>query len=132
MKKVFVNGVFDILHRGHIELLAYAKQQGDYLVVAIDSDESVKKLKGPTRPINTAEDRKFMLDALSFTDAVLIFEDQEHLASIIKMYQPDVMVKGSDYKNQPIVGAENCKDIVFFERLNGYSTTEKIQHIVNR
>ncbi len=132
MKKVFVNGVFDILHRGHIELLAYAKQHGDYLIVAIDSDESVKKLKGPCRPITTAEDRKFMLDALPFTDAVLIFRDQEHLASIIKMYQPDVMVKGSDYKNQPIVGAEHCKDIVFFERLHGYSTTKTIQHIVDR
>lgn len=132
MKKVFVNGTFDILHRGHIELLAYAKQQGDCLVVAIDSDESVKKLKGPSRPINTAQDRKFVLDALSFTDAVLIFRDQEHLASIIKMYQPDVMVKGSDYKNQPIVGAEHCKDIVFFERLHAYSTTKTIQHIVDR
>ena len=132
MKKVFVNGTFDILHRGHIELLAYAKQQGDHLVVAIDSDESVKKLKGSSRPINTAQDRKFVLDALSFTDAVLIFRDQEHLASIIKMYQPDVMVKGSDYKNQPIVGAEHCKDIVFFERLHGYSTTKTIQHIVDR
>jgi rfaE bifunctional protein nucleotidyltransferase chain/domain len=132
MKKVFVNGTFDILHRGHIELLAWAKQQGDYLLVAIDSDDCVKKLKGSTRPINTAEERKFMLDALSFTDAVLIFENQEHLASIIQMYQPDVMVKGSDYKNQPIVGAEHCKQIVFFERLHGYSTTEKIQHIVDR
>ena len=132
MKRVFVNGVFDILHRGHIELLAYAKQQGDYLLVSIDSDESVKKLKGPARPINTAEDRKFMLDVLPFTDSVLIFEDQEHLASIIKRYEPDVMVKGSDYKNKPIVGAEYCKEIVFYNLVNGYSTTKTIQDIINR
>ena len=132
MIKVFVNGVFDILHRGHIELLAYAKQQGDHLLVAIDSDESVKKLKGPSRPINTAEDRKFMLDALLFTDSVLIFDDQDHLASIIKMYEPDIMVKGSDYKNKIIVGAEYCKEIKFYEFVNGYSTTKTIQDITNR
>jgi D-beta-D-heptose 7-phosphate kinase/D-beta-D-heptose 1-phosphate adenosyltransferase len=132
MTKVFVNGVFDILHRGHIELLAYAKQQGSYLVVAIDSDQSVKKLKGPTRPINSAQDRKFMLDALSFTDEVHIFQDQEALSNLIKIYSPDIMVKGSDYKDKPIIGAEYCKEIKFYDVVNGYSTTKTIQDIINR
>ncbi len=132
MTKVFVNGVFDILHRGHIELLAYAKQQGSYLVVAIDSDESVKKLKGPTRPINSEQDRKFMLDALSFTDEVHIFQDQEALSNLIKIYSPDIMVKGSDYKGKPIVGAEYCKEIKFYDVVDGYSTTKTIQDIINR
>ena len=132
MTKVFVNGVFDILHRGHIELLAYAKQQGSYLVVAIDSDESVKKLKGPARPINSEQDRKFMLDALSFTDEVHIFQDQEALSNLIKIYSPDIMVKGSDYKDKPIVGAEYCKEIKFYDVVDGYSTTRTIQDIINR
>lgn len=132
MTKVFVNGVFDILHRGHIELLAYAKQQGSYLVVAIDSDESVKKLKGPTRPINSEQDRKFMLDALSFTDEVHIFQDQEALSNLIKIYSPDIMVKGSDYKGKLIVGAEYCKEIKFYNVVDGYSTTKTIQDIIDR
>lgn len=132
MSKVFVNGVFDILHRGHVEMLAYAKQQGNHLLVAIDSDQCVRQLKGPSRPITTEQDRKFMLDALMFTDEVLIFKDQEHLANIIKMYKPDVMVKGSDYKDKPIVGAEYCKEIKFYNIVHGYSTTKTIQDITNR
>ena len=79
MKRVMVNGTFDILHRGHLELLRFAKHQGDQLLVAIDSDRRVKELKGASRPINTEEDRRLMLSSLKFVDIVLIFDSKEEL-----------------------------------------------------
>ena len=127
---VFVNGTFDIVHVGHIELLNYAKSLGDHLVVAIDSDRRVKELKGSSRPINNQFERKLLLENLKAVDEVKIFDSDEDLISIIK--QCDLMVKGSDYEGKPIVGQEVCPKIVFFERINGYSTTEKIQSIVDR
>jgi D-beta-D-heptose 7-phosphate kinase/D-beta-D-heptose 1-phosphate adenosyltransferase len=130
MKKVFVNGTFDILHVGHIALLDYAKSLGDQLVVGIDSDDRVRLLKGSDRPINSQLERGTLLNALKSVDEVFVFDTDNELRSLIQAC--DVMVKGSDYKNKPIVGQEICKQIVFFERLNGYSTTNKIQDIVNR
>ena len=91
-KKVFVNGTFDILHRGHLELLEYAKSQGDVVVVAIDSDERVKEKKGPTRPINTAEDRAYMLSSLKTVDHVLLFNSDLELENCVKVTNPDIMV----------------------------------------
>jgi len=130
MKKVFVNGTFDILHMGHIALLDYAKSLGDQLVVAIDSDNRVRLLKGSDRPINSQLERGTLLAALKSVDEVFVFDTDDELRSLIQTC--DVMVKGSDYRDKPIVGQEICKQIVFFERLNGYSTTNKIQDIVNR
>ena len=130
MKKVFVNGTFDILHRGHLELLTFARDQGDWLTVAIDSDRRVKQLKGHSRPVNDVSERADLLQHLRAVDQVIVFDTDEELIALIS--QHDVMVKGSDYQNKHIVGADVCKEIIFFERLNGYSTTEKIQHIVNR
>ena len=130
MKKVFVNGTFDILHVGHVALLDYAKSLGDQLVVGIDSDNRVRLLKGSDRPINSQLERGTLLNALKSVDEVFVFDTDDELRSLIQAC--DVMVKGSDYKNKPIVGQEICKQIVFFERLNGYSTTNKIQDIVNR
>jgi D-beta-D-heptose 7-phosphate kinase/D-beta-D-heptose 1-phosphate adenosyltransferase len=130
MKKVFVNGTFDILHRGHLELLTFARDQGDWLTVAIDSDRRVKQLKGHSRPINSMVERADLLRHLRAVDQVVVFDTDEELITLISQY--DTMVKGSDYQDKHIVGADVCKEIVFFERLNGYSTTEKIQHIVNR
>jgi D-beta-D-heptose 7-phosphate kinase/D-beta-D-heptose 1-phosphate adenosyltransferase len=130
MKKVFVNGTFDILHVGHIALLDYAKSLGDRLVVGIDSDDRVKLLKGSDRPINSQVERGTILSALKSVDEVFVFDTDDELTSLIQAC--DVMVKGSDYRDKPIVGQEICKQIVFFERLNGYSTTNKIQDIVNR
>jgi rfaE bifunctional protein nucleotidyltransferase chain/domain len=130
MKKVFVNGTFDILHRGHLELLTFARDQGDWLTVAIDSDQRVKQLKGHSRPINSMAERADLLRHLRAVDQVVVFDTDEELITLIS--QHDVMVKGSDYQDKHIVGADVCKEIIFFERLNGYSTTEKIQHIVNR
>jgi D-beta-D-heptose 7-phosphate kinase/D-beta-D-heptose 1-phosphate adenosyltransferase len=132
MKRIFVNGTFDIVHRGHIELLNYARSQGDHLLVAIDSDQRVQQLKGSTRPINTLEDRMFMLSNLRSVDQVVSFSSDQELESIIKQYAPDAMIKGSDYIGKHIIGAEYCKAIEFYQLVNGYSTTQKIQDIVGR
>lgn len=129
--KIFVNGTFDILHRGHLEMLKYARSLGDDLMVCIDSDSRVQELKGPSRPINNQEDRKFMIDSLKYVDRCWIFSDEEELEKIIELYQPDIMVKGSDYKNKPIVGAQYCKEIKFYEH-TGHSTTRLIQRITDR
>lgn len=132
MSKIIVNGTFDILHRGHIELLNYARSLGDQLLVCIDTDQRVSKLKGADRPINNQADRKFMLYNLRCVDAVMLFDSDQELVDIIKEYQPDVMVKGSDYQGLPIVGSEHCKQIVYYDRVQPYSTTAIIQHITNR
>lgn len=130
MKKVFVNGTFDILHMGHLELLEFAKSLGDFLIVAIDSDRRVRELKGTTRPINTEYERKAMLQALRWVDRVYIFDSDAELVSYIS--DCDLMVKGSDYRGKPIVGQDQCPEIVFFERLEDYSSSKKIEDIISR
>lgn len=131
MKRIFVNGTFDIVHRGHLELLEYAYNLGAVLV-AIDTDRRVRELKGTSRPINNQDDRSFLLRSLKFTAGVVTFDTDQELIDTIKSYQPDIMVKGSDYKDKPIIGAEYCKEIKFYDVVNGYSTTRKIQDIINR
>lgn len=131
MKKIIVNGTFDLLHPGHIHLLNYAKSLGDQLLVLIDSDRRVRALKGTQRPINNQEDRKFFLYNLKSVDLVMIFDTDQDLIDRIQEYQPDIMVKGSDYQNQPIIGSEYCRSIVFFDRIEKYSTTKKIALIKN-
>ena len=130
MKRIFVNGTFDILHRGHLELLEFAKSLGDFLIVAIDSDRRVKELKGPTRPINTEYERKQMLEAIRWVDRVYVFDSDSELVSYIT--DCDLMVKGSDYRGRPIVGQDACPEIVFFERLEDYSSSKKIEDIISR
>lgn len=132
MKRIVVNGTFDILHRGHIELLNYAKSLGDYLLVCIDSDALVSFKKGPDRPINNQWERMLMLKNLKAVDDVWIFNSDIELENQLWEYKPDIMVKGSDYRNKPIVGAEFCDEINFFERLYEYSTTKTIQDIIDR
>ena len=132
MSKIIVNGTFDIVHRGHIELLNYAKSLGDWLLVCIDTDRRVKELKGEDRPINNQYDRQFVLQNLQAVDAVRFFDLAEELEEICKIYQPDIMVKGSDYKDKPIVGSQYCKEIKFVDLVNGYSTTNTIKNIINR
>ena len=132
MRRIIVNGTFDIVHRGHIEMLNYARSQGDYLLVAIDSDRRVSELKGPARPVNNQEDRKFYLDNLKAVNACWIFDSAEELEHICKMYKPDVMVKGSDYRGKPIVGSEYCNSIQFYNIVPNYSTSKIIEDINNR
>jgi D-beta-D-heptose 7-phosphate kinase/D-beta-D-heptose 1-phosphate adenosyltransferase len=133
MKKIVVNGTFDILHLGHLRLLEYAKSHPDsYVLVLIDSDRRVKELKGNNRPINSEYERACFLFALKSVDRVEIFDSDDELRTYIRDFDPDIMVKGSDYEGKPIIGAEYCKEIKFYERLGDYSTTNKIQHITNR
>lgn len=130
MKQIIVNGTFDIVHSGHLALLNYARSLGDYLIVAIDSDRRVKELKGADRPVNTQAERQELLSNLRSVDEVRIFDSDQELVDIIA--ECAIMVKGSDYRGRPIVGQHVISDIVFFERIHGFSTTEKIQHIANR
>ena len=129
MRKVFVNGTFDVLHMGHLALLEFARNQGDYLVVGIDSDRRVRELKGPKRPINNQNERRAMLQALRWVNEVKVFDTDQDLVDLIT--QCSIMIKGSDYRDKPIVGSEYVP-IIFFERIDEYSSTKKIQDIANR
>jgi len=131
--KIIVNGSFDIVHLGHIRLLQYAKSfPSAYVYVLIDTDRRIKELKGKNRPINTEYERATLLSELKLVDRVDIFDTDEELVNLIRNYDPDIMIKGSDYRNKPIIGAEFCKQIKFYDRLERYSTTNKIQDITNR
>ena len=130
MIKVFVNGTFDIIHPGHLAMLNFAKSLGDFLTVAIDSDSRVKLLKGPDRPINNEYERKTLLENLKSVDDVQIFDTDQELIHMIS--DCDIMVKGADYINKLIIGSHVCPKIVFFDRINEYSTTKKIQSIIDR
>lgn len=127
--KIVVNGTFDVIHPGHLALLNYARSLGVFLIVAIDSDERVRQLKGPSRPINNQYERKLLLENLKAVDQVVIFNTTAELVDIIK--ECAIMVKGSDYKGKSIIGEANCQ-VIYFDRINEYSSTKKIQHIISR
>ncbi|MBX5438643.1 MAG: D-glycero-beta-D-manno-heptose 1-phosphate adenylyltransferase [Thermoflavifilum sp.] len=131
-KIVFTNGCFDLLHRGHISLLAQAADFGDVLVVGLNSDASVRKIKGPERPLVQQQDRALLLASLWFVDAVSIFEEETPYA-LIQIIQPDVLVKGEDYAVQDIVGADIVQayggEVKTIPLEAGYSTTRLLQHI---
>lgn len=129
MKVVFTNGCFDILHRGHVEYLAKAADMGDVLVVGLNTDASVRRLKGEGRPINNEESRALVLASLSFVDAVVLFDEDTPL-ELIKAVRPDVLVKGADYKPEEIVGADFVTSyggtVATVPLVEGYSTTKVI------
>lgn len=126
---VFTNGVFDILHAGHVSYLEEARALGDVLVVGLNSDDSVRRLKGPSRPINTQDDRARVLSALRCVDHVIIFDDDTPLGVITALI-PDVLVKGGDYTRDTVVGADvveqHAGNVVIIPLLEGRSTTSII------
>jgi D-beta-D-heptose 7-phosphate kinase/D-beta-D-heptose 1-phosphate adenosyltransferase len=130
--KVFVNGSFDVLHTGHLKLLNYAKSQGDYLLVAIDSDRRISEKKGPDRPFNNEKNRFALMSNLKPVDEVKIFDSDQELIDIIKEYAPDTMIVGSDWRLKTVIGQEYAKEIKFFERVNDESTTKTIQRYLDR
>jgi len=132
MKIVFVNGTFDVLHRGHLLLLNYAKSLGDVLYVAIDTDERVKEKKGPSRPVNSLDERMFMLENLKAVDHVISFSNDKSLESLVKIIKPDIMVVGSDWKDKSVIGSYYAAELKFFDRIDEYSSTEIIQSIIDR
>ena len=132
MKHIFVNGTFDILHPGHVQLLNYAKSLGDSLTVGIDSDRRVREKKGPTRPINSVGDRAYMLQNLEAVDYIVIFDSDEELERCIKTVKPDIMVVGSDWKDKSVIGGMYAAELRFFDRIEEYATTRTIQSIIDR
>ncbi len=133
-KIVFTNGCFDILHRGHVTYLAEARKLGDFLVIGLNSDASVKRLKGPERPINNENDRRYVMSQLKSVDYVEIFTEDTPL-NLILTVKPKVLVKGGDWKIEQIVGGKEVQqmggEVFSLNFVDGYSTTnliEKIQH----
>tara|TARA_Y100000389_G_scaffold164956_1_gene168889 strand:- start:1510 stop:1902 length:393 start_codon:yes stop_codon:yes gene_type:complete len=122
--KIWVNGCFDILHRGHFELFNFAKSLGDILIVGIDDDEKVSKDKGKGRPYNKLEDRVYALESLKAIDKVMVFDNREHLEWLISSISPDIIVVGSDWKGKEIVGGDHAREIIYFDRIGNYSTTD--------
>lgn len=131
-KIVFSNGCFDILHRGHVEYLSKAADLGDKLIIGLNTDNSIKRIKGPLRPINDENARATVLAALEFVDAIIFF-DEDTPYNLIKSVQPDILVKGNDYKAEDIVGYDivvgRGGKVETIELVEGYSTTGTISKI---
>ena len=132
MVKVFVNGSFDVLHTGHLNLLNFAKSRGDYLMVALDSDRRISEKKGPNRPFNNQATRIALMAALKPVDRVSVFDSDDELRCIIKEYAPDIMIVGSDWKGKPVIGSEYAKCVCFFDRVDNESTTRTIEGYIDR
>lgn len=134
-KIVFTNGCFDIIHLGHIDYLAKAADLGDKLIVGINTDASVSRIKGPTRPINDQVSRSMILASLSFVSLVVFF-DESTPYELIKFVQPDVLIKGADYKIEEIVGYDIVKEkngtIITLDFIPGYSTSGIEQRILDK
>ena len=132
---VFTNGVFDLLHPGHVDVIIGARAQGDCLVVGVNSDSSVKRLKGADRPVRSEGERVYVLAALAAVDAVTVFEEDTPL-ELIRMLRPDVIVKGGDYVPDTVVGAAEVRDrggqVVIIPLTPGHSTTSTIERLRGR
>jgi len=128
MIKVWVNGTFDIVHLGHIQLLKRAAELGDFLIVGVDGDKRVTELKGEQRPINNIVSRITVLEAIKYVDRVVIFDSDEQLETHIKTLRPAIMVIGEEYRGKRIIGSEYVGEIVYFPKMEGFSST----HIINK
>ena len=128
MIKVWVNGTFDIVHLGHIQLLKRAAELGDFLIVGVDGDKRVTELKGEQRPINNIVSRITLLEAIKYVDRVVIFDSDEQLETHIKTMRPTIMVIGEEYRGKRIIGSEYVGEIIYFPKMEGFSST----HIINK
>lgn len=130
---VLTNGVFDVIHRGHIELLQYCKSRGNNLVVAIDTDRRVKELKGDNRPVNSQEDRLMILRSIRYVDEVILFDSAEELRNLYREVDPDILVKGKEERTvEELRENDGIPDYITIELcpfVNGYSTTETMRKI---
>ena len=124
MVVVWTNGCFDIIHRGHIELFKYCRKVGHFVVVGIDSDEKVSRDKGSDRPFNRLEDRVAVLESIKYIDRVEVFSSKEELKSKIRHHSPDFLIVGSDWEGKDVIGQEYAKKVLFFQRIEKYSTTK--------
>jgi len=128
---VFTNGCFDIIHSGHIRVFKKCRSLGDIVIVGLNSDSSVRRLKGPKRPINNQKDRAEVVDSIRYVDYVVIFSELTPY-KIIKMIKPDFLVKGGDYKKDEVVGREFAGKVVIVKMLKGRSTTKIIEKILDK
>ena len=124
----FTNGCFDILHKGHLELFKFARinTPNNILIIGLNSDNSIKRLKGDSRPINNIDSRVAMLNSIKEIDFIIVFEEDTP-EELLKVLKPDLLIKGGDYTYDTIVGKEFCKEVKIFETLKGYSTTNIIK-----
>lgn len=129
--KVWINGCFDCLHLGHLKMIEYAASLGNELHVGLDSDTRVKARKGVARPIQNEQTRMGVLKALRYVNDVIVYSTDLELERIIQSYSPNFMVLGADYKGKHIIGEQYARDILFFDKLEGYSTSLTIQKIRN-
>ena len=127
-KVIWTNGCFDILHRGHIELFKFARSQGDFLIVGIDTDERISNAKGPSRPFNRLDDRMAMLESIKYIDKVVYFNSTLELQEQIKLSNAETIVVGREYENKRVIGAEMVDEVLFFDRLGDYSTTNILEN----
>ena len=123
-KIIWTNGCFDILHRGHIELFKFARSQGDFLIVGIDTDERISNAKGPNRPFNRLDDRMAMLESIKYIDEIRVFDANDELDTQVLLSGAKIMVVGSDYKNKEVIGSRHVQEVKFFDRIGGHSTTK--------
>ena len=126
-KVVWINGCFDVLNYGHFKLIQYASSFGGKLVIGIDSDDRVKRLKGEDRPFHTQKQREYNLRQIRGVGDVIVFHTEDDLRGNLERLTPDIFVIGSDYMDKPIIGGEWAKEIKFFDRIEGFSTTKLLE-----
>ena len=126
--KIWLNGCFDVLHHGHFKLIQHAASFGGQVIIGIDSDERVKKLKGEERPFHSESERAFNLKQIKGVDTVMVFDSDEKLRELLERYKPDKFFIGSDYLGKEIIGQEFAKQIVIFDRLDKFSTTDILSY----
>jgi len=130
--KIFVNGTFDVLHPGHLDLLNYAKSLGDFLLVAIDSDSRVASKKGADRPFNPQYNRQKLLENLKAVDEVVVFDNDQELTQTVKILRPDIMVVGSDYQDKTVIGSEYARQLRFYTRSTPFSSSQVLENFIAR